>query len=393
MPNILDAFGLQVNTFTETQQALIDGFKSIYGADINVQSNSPDGQLIGILSQLTTDQLNFLVQVYNSFSLDNAFGTVLDQRVSLVGIHRKLGSYTEAVVAVTTTQALNLVGLDALISNPSAVVFTVADNAGNQYYLKNSYSFGAAGTVNLTFRAATIGAVLTVPNTIQTIVTTQLGVTSVNNPTTSGDVTGLPQETDPQLKIRAIKSFMLQAVGPSDSIRAALLSYADILDAYVVENDSGSPVAGVPAHSVWVIVNGGTAAEIARAIYAKKSAGCGMKGGSTQNVTRPEGGVFTAQWDPALTQPLYIQATLVPRIPGLVFDLTLDAQRLAAALNYKLGQSPSIGDIVLAMAVIEPNAVLSNVQVSLDGMTWQDIVSPTTAQYYFTVSSGNIALT
>lgn len=394
MPNILDAAGLQVNTVDEINSNLIAAFQQIYGSDINVGPNSPDGQLIGILSQNIRDVLELLVQTYNSFAVDSAFGVTLDARVAMSGIQRKAGTYTQADVDVTVSQALNLIGQDALTLDPTASVFTVADDAGNQYQLVTSHTFVAAGTATLIFKSVVIGQVQTTANTIQTIITTQLGVTSCNNPTTASDIEGLPEETDPQLKIRRSASYYLQAVSPADSLRAALLNIPDVTDSYVVENDANTTVDTVPAHSIWTIVTGGTLAEIAQAIYTKKAPGCGMKGAVSQIVVRPQGNSFTAQWDASLTQPLSIRATLVPRVPGATFDLNKDELELADALIYKLGQSPNIGDVVLAMQLIEPGAILTTVNVSKNGGgTWQDIVSPDTAQYYFSVAAADITLT
>lgn len=392
MPNVLDANGLQVASVTEITQNLVVGFQGIYGADISVDPNSPDGQMIGIFAQNSSDILRLLVQVYNSFSIDSCFGITLDARCAISGVARKQGTYTLAMVAVTVSQALNLLGAGTDPSNPVPNAFTVADDASNQYVLISSASFGSAGTTSLQFRSVVIGQIQTTPNTIQTIFTVQQGVSSVNNPDTSSDVEGLPEETDPQLKIRRASSYYLQAVSPADAVRAALLSVADITDAYVVENDTGSTVDTVPAHSIWVIVTGGTDPEIAQAIYAKKGSGCQMKGGVSYNVTRPQGNIFTAQWDISLTQPLYVRATLNPRVPGITFDTTSDGIALANVLIYKLGQSPSIGDVVQAMAIIEPNAILSVVNVSTDGISWEDIVSPTDAQHYFLASAANITL-
>lgn len=394
MPNILDGNGLQVNSTTEITDSLIAAFQAIYGADINVGSNSPDGQLIGIFAQNIRDILELLTQVYNSFAINSAFGVTLDERVAMSGIQRKQGTYTQAQVDITVSQALTLVGQDALLADPNITVFTVADDAGNQYQLKTTFAFGGAGTQTLTFLSVVIGQIQTLPNTIQTIVTSQLGVTSANNPTTGSDVEGLPEETDPQLKIRQAASYYLQAVSPADSLRAALLQVPDISDSYVVENDTNATVDTVPAHSIWVIVNGGTSLEIGQVIYTKKAPGCGMKGSNSQVIARPQGNSFTAYWDTALTQVLTVRATLVPKIPGQTFDLVKDATELAAALIYKLGQSPNIGDVVVAMQTIEPNAILTTVNVSKDGGgTWEDIVSPDTAQKYFITATVDIFLT
>ena len=49
MPNSFDANGLQVITQNEIVDNLTSEFQEIYGEDINVDSNSPDGQIISIV--------------------------------------------------------------------------------------------------------------------------------------------------------------------------------------------------------------------------------------------------------------------------------------------------------------------------------------------------------
>lgn len=391
MPNQLDADGLTVKTVTEIAEELTASYQGIYGPDINVEANSPDGQAIGIQAQACSDNLQLLVQTYNSFSPESAFGRVLDQRVAINGVARDEGSYTKAYVDVTVTSAVTLPGQD---SPAGTTVFAVSDTAGNQFQLEASYAFGGAGTQTLAFRAVTLGQVQTAPNTIQTIVTVTLGVASVNNPSTSNDVEGLPEETDPQLKIRRVKSFFLQAVGPADALRAALLNNVPgCSDAYVAENNTAAPVLGVPAHGMWVIVNGGAPADIGQAIYAKKNPGSALTGAQSYAVVRPALNTFTAQWDNALPQDLWVRATLLPRVPGQTFDTAADAVALADALVYRLGQSPNSGDIAIAMQAVEPLAIITSAEVSIDGSAWAQIVTPSDYQHFFVAASARIILT
>jgi len=394
MPNQLDSNGLQIKTLTEITEDLKAGLKVIYGDDINVSQNSPDGQLIGLFGQTAVDQLELLMDVYNSFGVEYSYGVVLDQRVALNGLVRRPGSYTVAQVLITVDRALTLLGLSELEANPTAQVYTIADATGNQFQLVTTKVFAGAGSDTLAFQAAIIGRLETLPNTITNQVTTVLGVISVNNPSVTSDVIGVDEETDAQLKIRHGQMFELASTGPSDAVSAALLAVADVLDAYVVENNTGAEVDGVPAHSIWCIVTGGADADIAQAIYSKKMPGCGMKGSSSYAITRPAGNSFTAKWDASISQRLYIQFGLVARVPGATFDNDLLKTQLAAALNpYKLGVSPTIGDIINAMLTLAPNGYLTGAGVGDDGVTYGDVIPPTDAQHYYTVDAADINIT
>lgn len=393
MGDSLDTTGLQVKTVTDLVNDITTSMQSIYGSDINVASNSPDGQLINIFAQAAEDQRQLLVQVYNSFTVANAYGTILDARVAMIGMTRQQGTYTVTNVTLTATQSVTLTGLDALIANPNAQVFTVADNAGNQFQLVTTTPI-SAGTTVLAFQAASLGQIETTLNTITNFVTQVLGVTSANNPTVATTV-GLNEETDAQLKVRFGRSFSLPATGPSDSISGMILNTPGVRDASVIENNSGSTDGnGTVAHSIWTIVNGGSAPLIGAAIYAKKMPGCGMRGSQSTIITRPNGTTFTAVWDNALSQPLYIKFSILWR-GAVALDNATIGSSLAALLTYKLNQPPNIGDVVTAMLAIAPTAVVifsSNQGVSSDGVTYSSVITPTSPQYYFTLNAANIAI-
>lgn len=391
MASSLGPTGLTIDTLNTLVLNLTTALQAIYGTDINVASNSPDGQMINTYCQLAEDQLELLQSVCNSFGFMQAYGTVLDNRVAIMGISRKQGTFTTTPVLITVNRALTLFGLD----QTAQPVFTLIDQTGNTWQLETTHVFSGAGNMTLTFQSVTIGAINATANTITQMVTTVLGVASVNNPVTSGTIIGVPEETDTQLKVRAVQSFALASTGPADSIEAALQATPDITDALVVENATGAVVATVPAHSIWAIVTGGTAADIGQAIYAKKAPGCGMKGSQSEVIMRPNGTTFTALWDTSIAQPLYIAFGILWRGSPTLTNATIIAD-LAAALTYKLGVQPSVGDIITAMATIAPTAIVlfgSNQGVSDDGVTYGSVADPTTPQYYFTVSPLNIVIT
>ncbi len=393
--NALTDAGLTVQGTPDIITELTAGYTSIYGADINLESNTPDGQMMNIYATALEDNLQLLVMVYNGFSIANAVGVQVDNLVALNGMQRQAGTYTIAQVNVTAAQAVSLAGQDVLVSNPNATVFTVSDNSGNQFQLQTSYAFSGAGTVTLAFVAVNIGQTLTSANTITNIFTPLTGITAVNNPSTSSDIIGVNEESDVALKIRQGQSFQAAATGPADALRAQLLNTQGVVDAFVAENDSSSIVNGVAANGIWTIVNAPTtlAAQIAQIIYSKKTAGCAQTGAVTYNVTRPAGNIFVAQWDYAVQESLYISFEILP-INGVdTFNTTTLAASLAAALIYKLNQSAFVGDVIRAMQIIAPNGYLQNVFVGSSASPTTQTATPANYKSYFFVAAANITIT
>ena len=84
MPNSISSTGLTVKTRAEIIAEILNGtanypgLYSIYGPNINVDPNSPDGQLINLVAQVAVDTEEFLQQIYNSFDPDQAIGINLE---------------------------------------------------------------------------------------------------------------------------------------------------------------------------------------------------------------------------------------------------------------------------------------------------------------------------
>ena len=391
MPNSIGPSGLTVSTRAELLTYFTTLFQTIYGADINLDSDTPDGQLIGNMIQLILDLEDLLVQLNNMFDPDLAIGTVLDQRVAINGIQRQAGTYTITNVTVTVSQALSLYGLD----QTTQPVFTVADNAGNKWFLIASQTPIAASPYAYSFRAENPGAVLTIPNTITVPVTIVLGVVSVNNPTTYTTL-GINEESDADLKLRRQKSVSLSSQGYLKGLLAALENINGITSAFVYENVTGATDGdGVPSHSIWVIIAGIAASvDIASAIYTKRNAGCGMKGSQTYTITQVDGSPFVVKWDTVVTQDLYIQfdASSIDGInPPQTANILAQLPILLAPGVYESG---NVNELATLVQQIDPNTLVTNAGLSLSGGgPFTDILTPTAKNNQFSVDAANIDIT
>lgn len=391
MPNTIDANGLTIKSLSEIITEILNGtgsypgFYAIYGSQINVGPNSPDGQMINIFAQSAIDMEEFCAEVFASFDPDQATGVVLDQRCAINGVVRRGATYTIQPILVTVGQAVTLPGLDTAPLSP----FTVSDAAGNRFFLITTATFVGAGNQTLAFQAAQLGSILTTLNTINQITTPTLGVLSVNNPSAPTTV-GLSEETDAALRIRRANSVSLPSKGYLEGLLGALLDTDGVTEALVLENNTNATVGGIPAHSIWCIVLGGTDADVAHAIYVKRNAGCGMRGTVTVQVPQVDGTDFPIQFDRPTSEDLWISFNVVA-ITGSVDEDYIRAQ-LLAQLSYRIGQSADTTTIVALVKAIAPNASVDTEGVSDDNVTYVPLLAPTGINYRFVTSSPHIII-
>jgi len=363
--NKIDANGISIQTYEEILNAIINGqtdipgLKQIYGSDINVDSNSPDGQMINIFALSKKDMLDLIVQDYSSKDPDQAVGVALDAVSQLCGIYRKGGSYSETSVSITVDRELDLKGLD----DPDAVPFTVSDNVGNVFYLMESVTV-SVGTTALNFRAKNIGRVQIEANTITTAVTVILGVTAINNPSAPYQE-GTDQETDADFRIRRQKSVGKPSQGYLQSLYAALLNIPGVSQVSIYENVTGSTDGdGIPSHSIWVIVLGGTDEEVAESIFSYRNAGCGMKGAEEVEVEMADGNTFTIKFDRPDEEDLYMEFTVTP-IGGGAIDLDYLKEQLVALYEFGIYEPADVTTIATIVRSVNPNVVVSDAGVGI----------------------------
>ena len=394
MPDVFDENGLQTKTLTELREELEANLKSIYGEDINLDQDSPDGQLVGIISQLGVDTRELIEQINAGFDPDQAEGRVLDQRVAINGIKRAGGTYSTTPISITTDRAVNLVGLDSEASelNPEVEnLYTVKDDEGNEFYLLSSYSFSSADTQSLEFRAKELGQVLISENTITTPVTITLGVISVNNPTGPSNI-GNNEQLDPELRELRRASVAITATGYLDSIEAAIRALDGVVTAIVKENDTNTTDSeGTAPHTIWAIVEGGDEDEIGAAIYAKKSSGSGMRGAVQVDVPRPDGRTFPAKFDRPSNQDLYIRFSLV--LPGGVVDADEIKRLIVENVIWGVGEDAVASVVTCYVQGLNPNYQITGMELSDDDATWLEVVSPATSQNRFVNATSRITIT
>ena len=381
MSDNFDSNGLQVATRPELVEALTQAFQTIYGADVNLDQSSPDGQLLNIFAQGGADVREILMQIYNSFDPDACSGKTLDERCAINNIFRKGGTFTTVPIDITTNRTVTLEGLDDNYNDVNATGYTIQDSAGNQFILVSTQTL-QAGTTRVLFRSKDIGSVQTTLNTITIPVTIVLGVVSVNNPVDATE--GENEESDYDLKIRRRQSVSIGSSGYLNGLLATVLQLDGVTDAALYENFTGSTDAdGTPAHCMWLVVEGGSSSEIADAIYHKKSYGCNMRGNITYTITTQSAQQFIAKWDEPTEQELYLKFDIVPTSSSVQFDLDAIKAYITSNESFRIGQGAETSSLTtLAQKAIDANGGMgyaTQVLISTDGTNWVEYIAPVVA--------------
>ena len=399
MTNKIDSTGLTIETLNEIIDNLVVGMQGIYGTDINVDSNSPDGQLINIIAQAKIDILQLIEGIYNQFDPDNAIGIQQDFLYAINNIQRIGATYTYQPIQITTDRALNLDGLDDQANVLDGVGYTVSDNAGNQFVLLDSQTIPSAGTYIYTFRAKALGSTTPQINTITTPVDIVLGVVSINNPSSPTSI-GQNGETDSSFRIRRSKSVALGTTGYLNGLEGALENITGVVDASLFENTGETTDAnGIPAKSIWAIVEGGSNLDIATQICNRKTAGCGMKGNTTYNITLASGEIFTAKFDRPTAKNLYLKFDIKPLKTGQSFDTPTIKTNIVSNASFKIGQAVDSYDLTeISKTAIENVAGIGsgvplNLQVSKDGTNWFYYLAVDTLNEKWALATARITIT
>jgi hypothetical protein len=395
MPNSLDTNGLIITTLSEVLANLTADYQNIYGADINLDSNSPDGQMMNIFAQAIQDLTSFLASIYTSFDPQQAIGVNLDSRVALNNLTRKAGVYSTVYVDIVTDRALNLIGLDGVDSSLAPTgTFAISDSAGTQWYLSTSQTITAAGTHSCLFTAKTMGVNIAAINTLTTIITITLGVKSVNNSATTL-IVGQDEESDVQLRLRQQRSTAILSTGFKESMIGSLLALAGVEDCSVLENNTAiTDTNGITAHSYWIIVKASTAtsAEIGNVIYESRSGGSGMRGSIAVNITEIDGGLFIVKYDNAVAEPLYVKFGVRVLTGDGSVDKDYIKQQMVLNSSFNIGQEANKSYFEAMVYDLYTNIYLQDMQVSGNGMSYVDLLDPKTLVNYFTLDATNISI-
>jgi uncharacterized phage protein gp47/JayE len=282
-------------------------YKGIFGDDLDLSSNTPDGQWINILAGDLADLEQLAQQVYNSRSAAGSVGAALSRLVRLNGITRKAATFSTAPATLS--------GTPGTVVPQGSLVGSNIDSNKPTFATTADVTIGAGGTVGATVQCSVTGPVSAAAGELTKIQSVVPGWTAVTN--TSDATPGTNVEADPILRTRRAQSVAMPSQSMLDGLQAALRDLSGVADARVYQNDTGVPdEKGLPPHSIQAIVRGGVAADIANAIWLKCGMGVTKVGAQSLAVTDANGDSQTMKWDVAVDVDAYIVVALDKLTPN-----------------------------------------------------------------------------
>lgn len=389
--NYFSQTGLVTQSLEEIITEITSKYQGIYGNDINIDQNTPDGQMINLLAQIKKDILDLLVQYNSNIDVDQAQGIAQQILYKLNGLEIKSYTYSYVNVKITTSGPTNLQGLDNNIDNSDGTGYTIQDTNGNRWILANSVT-NLNGTDEFPFRAAELGGIQCLPNTVTLPETIVSGVVSVTNPA-ANYITGDTGESDAEYRQRRNKTVALPSQGFDESIEAQLLNLDTVTQVKVYDNRKSIEVNGIPAHTIWVIVQGGQNSEIGNLIYANIPPGIPMKGSIEVLVSKSNGELTPVYFDRGTAQTLYVKVT-IKNLETTALDETDIKNKMSENLTYNIGENADTATITCVLRdILNNTGIPYDVEVSTDNSNWQEIVTPTGLDNYFALAAENITLT
>jgi len=391
--------GVIVPDTSDTKEIVENEYKAIFGADLIVDDESPEGLIINAEVEQRDALAKNNADLANQINPNFAEGPFLDAVFAFTGSQRQDG-------LPTTFPIEPVVGGVAGTVIPAGS--KAKTTAGDIFEATEEVVIGGGGTASVQFQSVENAAIQVGPNELTQIIDEVIGWETVTN--TDAALPGRERQSDQQARIYRRQTLALQGRSTPEAVfsnvraveNVASLSFRENVKA-TTENIDGLTM---PPHSVYVCVEGGTDAEVAAALLDSKTAGAQWHNGESSSPV-------TIDVTEAISGQDYEVLFDRPDIVSVIADFTVSAGSSVvdpvqavkdAVLAYAAGEVPGEQGFVVgadvspfelagAVTVYNPAIIVRNVQVAKQG----DPVAPATVEIELferaNITEANISVT
>lgn len=324
----LTSTGVIVPDTADTLATVEGEYKSALGEELNTDPATPQGRLIATEVTARDTFLRNNADLANQINPNVSGGTFLDAIWALTGGQR-FGQQR------TVVQDVALGGIPGTIIPASVQVVT---EDGEPFEILSAVTLDGTGNATADFRSVNYGAIAAAAHSFrfdpQYAV---LGWETVDNPTAG--ILGRATESDVASRLRRRRTLALQGVALSEAIISRLYDTEGVVSLAFRENttDATAVIDGVNmiSHSIFVNVDGGSDIDVATAILAAKSGGCGYNGATVVNVTDPASGqIYPVRFQRPAEVQIQVEVTASPG--NSTVDMATAIRN--AIMNYTIGE-------------------------------------------------------
>lgn len=332
--------GIVIERLDRIIETLEQGFKQIYGQNINLAPDTPDGQMIGILAQMKMDIEELAENIYKQLDPNLASGAWLEQRVAYAGLVRRQASYSYLRSVILSGEPNAQLPAGIVCTDPNKVRWVLVQNV----------RLNEQGSIRADFRSEELGAFSLPENVNLTVETVTLGLETIV--TTEAAQIGEDEESDPELRQRFFLSRSQNSHSSIDAMHSAIANLPDVKNVVILENMHDYPDDNnVPAHSLNVIVEGGDNTAIARAIVEHKGAGTGLMG-STEVTLNVAGAEQIYRFDRAANVDVAVYLNIVRDLDGTEIDKEA-LKSMLTSKSFLIGKSVSLSRLYTPINKLE----------------------------------------
>lgn len=310
--------------FAEERQLYLD-----IDPNWNLDPSTPDGLKAASDAEIFANLDELGQRAYNSKDPNKAKDLELDILCSITGTTRNQGT--------PSTVELTLTGVNGTIIPAGKTV--ESPSTGTKWTTNTDVTI-TGGTATVTATCTVNGATNASIGTITRIVDTVGGWQTVTNPSVA--TIGTDVQSNQSLRIERRRSVSRPGNAQVDNMTAELFAVDNVTRVRIYENDTDTDNfygRGLPKNSIAPIIEGGTDADVAKAIFKKKNPGCKLFALGTP-VTVPD--VYdlyaTNARDITFSRPVYVDMNVAVTIKD---DGTLPADLQAlirtAIIEYSQG--------------------------------------------------------
>lgn len=242
---------------------------ALNGKTLSTELTTPQGQLQQSQAYMVSQFFAAMAQIVANVDPMTSDGVYQDALGRIYFLTRQAATYATVQAVVTGTQGQTL---------PAGSQARSSD--GTIWETTTAVVFGLTSTANVTLRATVAGTVPAAAINDLTIYQQVPGWESISNAAPS--VPGTDTESRQAFEQRRYESVSIGGNGTASAVRAAISNVAGVTDVYVYNNGGDTAITygtsnyPIPAHSIALIVSGGTDTAVAAAINSKLDCGCGL---------------------------------------------------------------------------------------------------------------------